>query len=121
MSRITGVCNNPSGLTVASLNSNTDAFLDLALSCAGADSIVVYTGRGDGTFNTPPTTISTAPNATLPLAITHGDFNEDGYLDLAIASTGGSVVATYSGNGAGAFSNEQAYSTSVFRQIHWHL
>lgn len=113
MSRITGVCNNPSGLTVASLNSNTDAFLDLALSCAGADSIVVYTGRGDGTFNTPPTTISTAPNATLPLAITHGDFNEDGYLDLAIASTGGSVVATYSGNGAGAFNNEQVFNVGL--------
>lgn len=113
MSRITGVCNSPSGLTVASLNSNTDAFLDLALSCAGSDSIVVYRGRGDGTFNTPPTVISTAPNATLPLAITNGDFNRDGYIDLAIASTGGSVVATYSGNGAGAFNNEQLFNVGL--------
>lgn len=113
MSRITGVCNSPSGLTVASLNSTTDAFLDLALSCAGADAIVVYTGRGDGTFNTPATVISTAPNATLPLAITNGDFNRDGYLDLAIASIGGSVVATYSGNGAGAFSNERLFNVGL--------
>lgn len=113
MSRITGVCNSPTGFTVGSFNSNIDAFVDIAVSCGGADTIVVYLGRGDGTFVTPAIVISTAPNATIPMAITGGDFNKDGYFDLAIASTGGSVVATYNGNGAGAFSGEQIFNVGL--------
>lgn len=113
MTRITGVCNTPTGFTVGSFNSNIDTFLDIAVSCGGSDSIVVYTGRGDGTFNTPPTVISTAPNATIPLAIVSGDFNKDGRLDLAIASTGGSVVATYTGNGNGGFAGEQIFNVGL--------
>lgn len=113
MTRITGVCNSPTGLTVGSFNSNTDAFADIAVSCGGADAIVVYQGRGDGTFVTPPTVISTAPNATIPLAIVSGDFNKDGRQDLAIASTGGSVVATYTGNGNGGFAGEQLFNVGL--------
>lgn len=113
MTRITGVCNTPTAMIAASLNSNVDTFLDLAVSCGGSDAIVVYTGRGDGTFNTPATVISTAPNATIPLSITSGDFNKDGRLDLAIASTGGSVVAVYFGNGNGAFAGEQIFNVGT--------
>ena len=57
-------------------------------------------GNGDGTF-TP--SASLVVNTGIPFAITTGDFNGDGHLDLAVALLVSNQVAIFLGNGDGTF------------------
>ena len=49
------------------------------------------------------TTISSSPVASLPLAITTGDFNGDGVVDAAVTSSGTNAVSILLGTGDGNF------------------
>jgi hypothetical protein len=55
---------------------NADGKLDLAINSTGAVQVLI--GKGDGTFETP-----VLIPATPPLAVVAGDFNSDGFADLA--------------------------------------
>ena len=73
------------GLVIADFNG--DGFLDIVpinggISVAGSFSIL--RGKGDGTFTITPG----GPVGSDPAAITFGDFNQDGHLDLAIFNVG---------------------------------
>jgi hypothetical protein len=61
---------------------NNDGKLDLAISDVNADSVSVFLGNGDGTFN-PPVTF---PTAHLPVAVAAGDFRNNGNTDLAVVT-----------------------------------
>jgi subtilase family serine protease len=86
---------------------NGDGILDMATSNASftGGSMSVLIGNGDGTFKTPTTY---ATNAKFTFAITSGDFNNDGVLDLAVTSQYDSkfnqgFVLIFLGNGDGTF------------------
>lgn len=92
---------------------NNDGNLDLALAGTGAQSyggvVSVLLGNGDGGLRPPINRYLTSIGQ--PLSIAEGDFNADGMLDLAVASTyyyryaGETYVEILLGNGAGAFTD----------------
>jgi subtilase family serine protease len=86
---------------------NGDGILDMATSNASfsGGTMSVLIGNGDGTFKTPTTY---ATNAKFTYAISSGDFNNDGIVDLAVTSQYDSnfnpgSVEIFLGNGDGTF------------------
>ena len=78
---------------------NNDGKLDVATANASANSVSVFLGNGDGTFQ---------PHAdynvgTTPSYIATGDFNNDGNLDLVVANKGSNTISVLLGNGDGTF------------------
>jgi hypothetical protein len=92
----------PYGLAVADLNH--DGKLDLIVTDGSSISvprqtIEVLLGKGDGAFQA-PVVYTVGAN---PQAIAIGDFNGDGFLDLAIANYDGNNVSILLGRGDGTF------------------
>jgi hypothetical protein len=79
---------------------NHDHHLDLA-AVNSTDDVWVFLGRGDGTFLAADRIPLAA--GVLAMAITSGDFEGHGGLDLAVAETGRNAVAVLHGNGDGSF------------------
>ncbi len=85
---------------------NGDGKLDLVTS--DATGVYVWLGNGDGTFNS---AVFTATSQTMwpSAALLLGDFNQDGHLDIAAATTidlggdGGPDLTIFVGNGDGTF------------------
>jgi hypothetical protein len=78
---------------------NGDGKLDIAVTDATANAVLVLLGNGDGTFGAP----TTIPVGTQPEAIIVGDFNNDGKLDLAVANSGDGTITLLLGKGDGTF------------------
>jgi hypothetical protein len=98
-----GVGTQPVSLAVSDFNA--DGNLDLAVANAGSGNVTVLLGNGSGGFaasgGSPFTT------GTLPTAVVVGDFNGDGYPDLAVANEGSANnVMVLLGNGHGSFQPE---------------
>ncbi len=68
----------------------------------GGNSISVLLGNGDGTFQTPAAVYATD---TAPEGIAVGDFNGDGYPDIAVTNSGSNTVSIFlnKGDGTGTF------------------
>lgn len=96
---------------------NNDGKLDIAVVSYPGDSITVWLGKGDGTFPVSKTTSFTV-NYNWP-GITVGDFNNDGKLDVVVATYGPRIlrghgdgyfdVFTNYDNGAGCFDVATGY------------
>ncbi len=88
---------------------NEDGVPDVAVVNGGDDTITVFLGKGDGTFNalTPTAPFGQSPCATIAkqsnCAIAVGDFNHDGHADLAVTSGDDYTVSVLKGNGQGGF------------------
>jgi hypothetical protein len=93
-----------SGIQSADLNG--DGKLDLAVTGL-YEGLIVLLGNGDGTFQAPAIYYSHAPGSGPSIAI--GDFNGDGFLDVATGS--GSGTTLFLGNGDGSFQAPQLYTT----------
>ncbi len=96
----TGTGSMPLALAVGDFNA--DGKLDLAVALGNLGAVAILLGNGDGTFQ-PPRIFATAGSALYhPVALTVGDFNHDGRLDIATANNtlGASVLL---GNGDGSF------------------
>lgn len=73
----------------------------------GAPGIVVYLGKGDGTF-LPGVNYGDNPNLGY---VQVGDFNADGRLDIAATDTRDGIAQIFMGNGDGTFSAGASYPT----------
>ncbi len=102
---------NPTSVVAADFNQ--DGILDLAVTVArpsSPGSIMVFLGKGDGTFLSP---VSTSAPGSISSLVT-GDFNKDGHADLAAinssASAGEDQVVVFLRKGDGTFLSPQTYS-----------
>lgn len=89
---------------------NHDGVNDLATANLGDDSVSIELGNGDGTFTqasgspiSVETTAGGSTNGTRPDGLAVGDFNEDGYPDLAVALRNSNQVLLLFGDGNGGF------------------
>ena len=86
---------NPAGIVCADFNE--DGIPDLALANSGSDTISVFLGKGDGSFNAR----KDFPTASGPLVIAVSDFNRDGHLDVAVTAVEDEKVSILLGHGDG--------------------
>lgn len=80
-----------------------DGRVDMAVASANANSIKFARGLGNGKFETPMTTLGLGGGATKPVGLTAGDFNGDGWADLASANATTGNVSVFINNKAGGF------------------
>jgi hypothetical protein len=84
--------------SVTAADFNHDGNLDLAVAATVANQVLVFLGRGDGTFQS-PTIYNTGTRFTNN--VNAADFNGDGNVDLAVGTEQG--VLFYPGKGDGTF------------------
>jgi hypothetical protein len=98
---------NSVGAPLAIGDFNGDGKLDVV--AANDSDIVIFLGKGNGTFKTPQMTAFYGAQA-----IAVGDFNQDGKLDLAVASfNDSSNVKVLLGNGDGTFKTPVNYPVTI--------
>jgi hypothetical protein len=84
---------------VATAEFNNDNFLDLAVANQTQNTISIFLGKGDGTFQ-PRTDI---PTGAGPISVVAADLNGDGKPDLAVANHADNTLSIFLGNGDGTF------------------
>jgi len=87
--------------SVAVADFNLDGKLDIAVTNAEDNNVLILLNNGNGTFVSAPS----GPIATgaRPVSVVAADFNGDGRPDLAVANLLSSTVSIFLGNGTGAF------------------
>jgi Bacterial type II and III secretion system protein/FG-GAP-like repeat len=92
----------PTGFSPAALAAadfNHDGHIDLAVADQGNNTVSIFLGRGDGTFQTRVD----YPTGNSPVWVSTGDFNGDNVLDLAVANQSDNTVSILLGKGDGTF------------------
>jgi hypothetical protein len=86
---------------------NGDGRVDIAMTVVGKNSLAIYLGNGDGTFQAPKLSAITLQSgqsfAPSPLVV--ADFNHDGHFDLAVVGSDSTNTTVYilPGNGNATF------------------
>lgn len=102
--------------SVAVADWNGDGRSDIGVPAPTFDAFDVYLGRGGGTFQAGANqSVGAAGTPSHPAAITTGDWNSDGKIDLATAdySVAGTVTVLL-GNGNGTFRSATQYAVGVY-------
>jgi titin len=99
----------PDGIAMGLFDGNSN--VDLAIANGTSGTVSILLGNGSGGFS--QAAGSPISVGTSPYSVTDGDFNGDGYLDLAVGLDGAASVAFLLGNGAGAFSAPTNGTVSV--------
>ena len=73
--------------------------MDLAVSNRTSGGIAIFLGDGSGTFQKTHSVITEEDGITL----SHGDFDKDGIIDLALVSASSHSLIFYKGDGKGNF------------------
>jgi hypothetical protein len=87
----------PNGVVVGDFNG--DGKLDFAVANQSSNTVSVFLGNGNGTFQAPRLT----PVGFGPMGLAVADFNGDGHPDLAVTNTYGFNVTVLLGAGDGTF------------------
>jgi type II secretory pathway component HofQ len=99
----------PTAIAVADFNG--DGFADLAVVNKNANTVSIFLGNGDETFQT-PTTIVTG-NAPTSIVAEAFNPNAPAIIDLAVTNSTDNTLQIFLGNGKGAFTNGVTYNTGV--------
>ena len=108
MSLLTGGF-NPSSVAVGDFNS--DNYPDLVVANSDSDNVAVLLGYGDGTFQV-PMVFSIGFNKN-PNSIAVGDYNNDNYLDVAVANSASNDISVLIGNNDGTFTRQITYCNNT--------
>ncbi|CAF2734521.1 unnamed protein product [Rotaria sp. Silwood2] len=103
----TGNGSQPHGIAAGDFNS--DAQSDIVVTNTGTHNIGVFLGYDNGSFAA-IITYSTGKDST-PYGVTVADFNNDGQLDIVVASYDTNSIIVLHGYGNGTFSIKKIYST----------
>lgn len=104
---------SPTSIAVGNFNSNTDSYPDLAVVNSAANTVSIFLGNGDGTFQTPP--VTTLVTGATPTSIVAAAFNPSrpAIIDLAVTNSADNTLEIFIGNGDGTFQNGVTYATGV--------
>ena len=83
--------------------------IDLAVANQGDNTISIFQGNGDGTFQAP--TLIKLPAGFEPSSLAAADLNNDGHIDLVVADQGNNTFSVLLGNGDGTFQPRTDYPT----------
>jgi Flp pilus assembly secretin CpaC len=98
------VGHEPSAMVIGTFNQNVNGNNGFVVTNFADNTYSVFAGNGDGTFSqVSGSPFPLATGETGPVAITTGDFNQDGIPDLAIVNQGTNNVTVLKGNGNGTF------------------
>jgi len=100
-------------IAVSAADFNGDGKLDLAVTNLNTGTVAVFIGKGDGTFQDQVSYATTAGATNGPTAITTGDFNGDGVLDIAVTDQDDNSVSVLLGNGGGIFQSALTFATGT--------
>jgi len=101
-------------IAVSTADLNGDGILDLAVTNLSANTVSILLGNGDGTFQSKVDYTTTSGFDFGPSAMTTGDFNGDGKVDLAITNQHNNSVSILLGNGDGTFQSPLEFTTGTF-------
>jgi hypothetical protein len=101
-----GLCSSPNDLVTG--NFNDDAFLDVAVSCQGSDTLARMVGNGTGAFSSLGAVVFIAS----PSALLAHDLNGDGQPDLVAASTSAHTVNVLLGSDDFSFGAPVSYAVA---------
>ena len=105
----TGKNSFPFGICVDDLNN--DHRLDIIIANRKSDSVGIFLGYGNGTFEAQR--IYSTGNQSSPSAISLADFNGDGYLDIAVGNVMTECIGILLGYGNGSFASLVTYPLEV--------
>jgi type II secretory pathway component HofQ len=99
----------PTAIAVADFNG--DGFADLAVVNKNANTVSIFLGNGDETFQAPSTLVT----GNAPTSIVAEAFNPSNtaFIDLAVTNSTDNTLQIFLGNGKGAFTNGVTYNTGV--------
>ena len=104
--------NSPVSVVAANFHDRTgNGSLDLAVANQADNTISVFQGNGDGTFNTTTPTLIKLPPGFEPTGMVTGNFTNSSHVDLAVlekptVTNNNGIVLIYLGNGDGTFNIE---------------
>jgi len=101
-------------IAVSAVDLNGDGKVDLAVTNLNAKTVAILLGNGDGTFQSQVSYATTTGAFIGPSAMTTGDFNGDGKVDLAITDRSDNSVSILPGNGDGTFQSPLEFTTGSF-------
>jgi FG-GAP-like repeat/FlgD Ig-like domain len=87
--------------SVAAGDFNNDGFTDLAVTNYSDNTVSIFLGRGDGSFNNQ----YTLPTESGPRGIATADVDGDGILDLVVTNVGAPTLSVLRGLGSGGHGN----------------
>lgn len=97
---------------VAAGDFNGDGKTDLAFAIGSTNTILVFTGNGDGTFSKTPTTISLGAGMN-PVALAVADFDGDGKPDIAVLNQSKNTVGILINNTSSSIGSGLSFATMV--------
>jgi fibronectin type 3 domain-containing protein len=101
-------------IAVTAFDFNGDGNLDLAVTNLNAKTVAILLGNGGGTFQAAVPYSTTTGFFIGPSAMTTGDFNGDGKIDLAITDQDDNTASILLGNGDGTFQSPLDFPTGNF-------
>ena len=108
---------NSTPIAVAVGDFNNDTQMDIVVANKDTNNVGILLGFSNGRFSTIklyPTGVGSSPRA-----VTVGDFNNDGRLDIVVANQDTYSIGILTGNGDGTFQDQVIFSVGFFSQPWW--